>query len=83
MLKSLLLTGVCLYTCIAAVVSIVFYLQEGLIMDKFDYYMEFMSMRLDDPDFSLMYGINEFDIWYSDYMEILNQKHGEPANETD
>ena len=81
MLKSLLLTGVCLYTCIAAVISIVFYLQEGLIMDKFDYYMEFMSMRLDDPQFRLMYGINEFDKWYSDYMEILNQKHGEPANE--
>jgi hypothetical protein len=52
-------------------------------MDKFDYYMEFMSMRLDDPQFRLMYGINEFDKWYSDYMEILNQKHGEPANETD
>jgi hypothetical protein len=52
-------------------------------MDKFDYYMEFMSMRLDDPQFRLMYGINEFDKWYSDYMEILNQKHGEPANEND
>jgi hypothetical protein len=50
-------------------------------MDKFDYYMEFMSMRLDDPQFRLMYGINEFDKWYSDYMEILNQKHGESANE--
>ncbi len=81
MLKSLLLTGVCLYTCIAAVISIVFYLQEGLIMDKFDYYMEFMSMRLDDPQFRLMYGINEFDKWYSDFMEILNQKHGEPSEE--
>jgi len=53
-----------------------------LIMDKFDYYMEFMSMRLDDPQFRLMYGINEFDKWYSDFMEILNQKHGEPANES-
>ena len=52
-------------------------------MDKFDYYMEFMSMRLDDPQFRLMYGINEFDKWYADYMEILNQKHGESANETD
>jgi len=50
-------------------------------MDKFDYYMEFMSMRLDDPQFRLMYGINEFDKWYSDYMEILNQKHGEPSEE--
>jgi len=50
-------------------------------MDKFDYYMEFMSMRLDDPQFRRMYGINEFDKWYSDFMEILNQKHGEPANE--
>ena len=81
MLKSLLLTGVCLYTCIAAVISIVFYLQDGLIMDKFDYYMEFMSMRLDDPQFRLMYGINEFDKWYTDYMEILSQKHGEPSEE--
>jgi len=50
-------------------------------MDKFDYYMEFMSMRLDDPDFSLMYGVNEFDKWYSDYMEILSQKYGEPSEE--
>ena len=50
-------------------------------MDKFDYYMEFMSMRLDDPQFRRMYGINEFDKWYSDFMEILNQKHGEPSEE--
>ena len=46
-------------------------------MDKFDYYMEFLAMRLDDPQFRLMYGINEFDKWYSDYMEILNQKYYE------
>jgi hypothetical protein len=52
-------------------------------MDKFDYYMEFMSMRLDDPQFRLMYGINEFDKWYSDYMEILSQKYGEPAHDND
>jgi hypothetical protein len=50
-------------------------------MDRFDYYMEFMSMRLDDPQFRLMYGINEFDRWYSDFMEILAQKHGEFENE--
>jgi hypothetical protein len=56
---------------------------RGLKMDRFDYYMEFMSMRLDDPQFRLMYGINDFDKWYADYMEILNQKHGEPANEKD
>jgi len=49
--------------------------------DRFDYYMEFMSMRLDDPQFRLMYGINEFDRWYSDFMEILAQKHGEFENE--
>jgi hypothetical protein len=49
--------------------------------DRFDYYMEFMSMRLDDPQFRLMYGINEFDKWYSDYMEMLNQKHSEPMEE--
>ena len=48
-------------------------------MDKFDYYMEFMSMRLDDPQFRLMYEINEFDKWYADYMEILSQKHYEPV----
>ena len=41
--------------------------------------MEFMSMRLDDPQFRLMYEINEFDKWYADYMEILNQKHYEPV----
>lgn len=52
-------------------------------MDKFDYYMEFMQRRLNDPQFRLMYGINEFDKWYTDYMEILNQKHGEPAHEND
>lgn len=52
---------------------------RGLKMDKFDYYLEFMSMRLDDPDFSLMYGVHEYDRWYSDYMEILNQKHYEPV----
>jgi hypothetical protein len=50
-------------------------------MDKFDYYMEFLAMRLDDPQFRLMYGINEFDKWYTDYMEILSQKHGEPTHE--
>ena len=49
--------------------------------DRFDYYMEFMSMRLDDPDFSLMYGVNEFDKWYSDYMETLAQKYWEPTEE--
>jgi hypothetical protein len=49
--------------------------------DRFDYYMEFMSMRLDDPDFSLMYGVGEYDKWYSDYMEILSQKHYEPMEE--
>jgi hypothetical protein len=54
---------------------------RGLKMDRFDYYMEFMSMRLDDPDFSLMYGVNEYDRWYSDYMEILSQKHSEPMEE--
>jgi hypothetical protein len=52
-------------------------------MDRFDYYLEFMAMRLDDLDFSIMYGVNEYDRWYSDYMEMLNQKHGEPTNEKD
>ena len=56
---------------------------RGLKMDRFDYYMEFMSMRLDDPQFRLMYGINDFDKWYADYMEMLNQKHGESTNEKD
>lgn len=74
MLKSLLLTGVCLYTCIAAVISIVFYLQEGLKMDRFDYYLEFMSMRLDDPNFRLLYGINDFDKWYQDYIKMLTEE---------
>lgn len=50
-------------------------------MDRFDYYLKFMSMRLDDPDFSLMYGVDEYDCWYSDYMEILSQKHSEPMEE--
>jgi len=50
-------------------------------MDKFDYYLEFMSMRLDDPQFRLMYGINDYEKWYADFMEILSQKHGEPHYE--
>jgi hypothetical protein len=63
--------------------GLIFTMLERLTnMDKFDYYMEFLAMRLDDPQFRLMYGINEFDKWYSDYMEILSQKHGEPANES-
>jgi len=52
---------------------------RGLKMDRFDYYLKFMSMRLDDPDFSLMYGVDEYDCWYSDYMEILAQKYSEPV----
>ncbi len=52
---------------------------RGLKMDRFDYYLEFMAMRLDDPQFRLIYGINEFDKWYADYMEILSQKHYEPV----
>jgi len=61
--------------------SLSFTYERGLKMDRFDYYLKFMSMRLDDPDFSLMYGVGEYDIWYSDYMEILNQKHFEPTEE--
>jgi hypothetical protein len=62
--------------------GLTFTMLERLIkMDRFDYYMEFMSMRLDDPQFRLMYGINEFDKWYSDFMEILSQKHSEPMEE--
>jgi len=56
-------------------------LERLTTMDRFDYYMEFMSMRLDDPQFRLMYGINDFDKWYADFMEILNQKHGEHMEE--
>jgi hypothetical protein len=64
--------------------GLIFTMLERLInMDKFDYYMEFLAMRLDDPQFRLMYGINEFDKWYSDFMEILNQKYGEPAHDND
>ena len=42
--------------------------------DRFDYYMDFMAMRLEDPDFRLMYGVNDFDKWYSDYMKMLTQE---------
>jgi len=59
--------------------SLYFIYERGLKMDRFDYYLKFMSMRLDDPDFSLMYGVDEYDCWYSDYMEILAQKHSEPV----
>ena len=50
-------------------------------MDKFDYYFEFHQMRLDDPTFREQYDAHEFEIWFSDFMEILNQKHGEPSEE--
>ena len=40
-------------------------------MDRFDYYLDFMAMRLDDPNFRLMYGINDFDKWYQDYIKML------------
>lgn len=43
-------------------------------MDRFDYYMEFMSMRLDDLNFRLMYGINDFDKWYQDYIKMLTME---------
>jgi hypothetical protein len=51
-------------------------------MDKFDYYFEFHQMRLDDPTFRDQYGAGEFENWYSDFMEVLNQKHGEYYNES-
>ena len=43
-------------------------------MDKFDYYMEFLQMRLDDAQFRLMYGINEFDKWYQDFTKMLTEE---------
>lgn len=42
--------------------------------DRFDYYMDFMAMRLDDPDFRLMYGVNDFDKWYQDFTKMLTQE---------
>ena len=50
-------------------------------MDRFDYYLDFMAMRLEDPDFSMLYGVGDYDKWYSDYMEILTQKYWEPTEE--
>jgi hypothetical protein len=50
--------------------------------DKFQYFLEFVSMRLDDPTFRDQYGAGEFENWYSDFMEVLNQKHGEYYNES-
>jgi hypothetical protein len=47
---------------------------RGLKMDRFDYYMEFMAMRLEDPNFRLMYGINDFDKWYQDYIKMLTEQ---------
>jgi hypothetical protein len=43
--------------------------------------MEFMAMRMEDPNFRLQYMADEFEYWYADFMEILNQKHGEYQNE--
>lgn len=48
---------------------------------KFDYYLEFHKMRLSDANFAEKYDAHEFEIWYADFTEILNQKYGEPANE--
>jgi len=43
-------------------------------MDRFDYYLDFMAMRLDDPNFRLLYGINDFDKWYQDYIKMLTEE---------
>lgn len=45
-----------------------------LTKDRFDYYLEFMAMRLEDPDFSMLYGVGEYDKWYSDYMKMLTDE---------
>ena len=42
--------------------------------DRFDYYLDFMAMRLDDPDFRLMYGITDFDKWYQDFTKMLTEE---------
>ena len=58
-------------------------LQRRLIMDKdkFQYFLEFVQMRMQDNDFAQMYKANQFELWYSDFMEVLSQKYWEPANE--
>jgi len=43
-------------------------------MDRFDYYLDFMAMRLDDSNFRLLYGINDFDKWYQDYIKMLTEE---------
>ena len=47
---------------------------RGLKMDRFDYYLDFMAMRLEDSQFRLMYGINDFDKWYQDFTKMLTQE---------
>ena len=49
--------------------------------DKFQYFLEFIRMRMQDNDFAQMYKADQFEIWYADFMEVLSQKYGEPANE--
>lgn len=43
-------------------------------MNKFDYYLEFHQMRLDDPVFAETYDAHEFEDWYSDFYMMMEQE---------
>ena len=43
-------------------------------MNKFDYYLEFHKMRLDDSDFASEYDAHEFENWYSDFYMMMLQE---------
>jgi hypothetical protein len=47
---------------------------EGDYMNKFDYYLEFHQMRLDDPVFRDQYDAHEFEEWYSDFYEMIKEE---------
>jgi hypothetical protein len=56
--------------------GLIFTMLERLTnMDKFDYYMEFHQMRLEDPDFAEQYDAHEFEEWYSDFYEMIKEEN--------
>jgi hypothetical protein len=56
--------------------GLTFTMQERLTnMDKFDYYLEFHQMRLDDPIFAETYDAHEFEEWYADFYEMIKEEN--------
>jgi len=46
-------------------------------MNKFDYYLDFHNLRLNDADFAAQYDAHEFDLWYADVYQSMVYEIGE------